>query len=70
MSVLKYFRVTGGKKSAFDCAASIRLLPPNSSQIFAHSNGECLHGTLEPNPTADPTTFLQVFHGPDVDPRK
>ena len=66
----KSSRVGEGKKSAFDCATSMRLLPPNSSQIFAHSNGECLLGTLESNPSADPNTFLRIFHGPDDNPRK
>ena len=66
----KSSRVGEGKKSAFDCATSIRLMPPNSSQIFAHSNGECLLGIIESNPVADPNTFLQIFYGPDDNPGK
>ena len=67
----KSSRVGEGKKSAFDCATSIRLImPPNSSQIFAHSNGECLLGIIESNPNADPNTFLRIFYGPDDNPGK
>ena len=66
----KSSRVGEGKKSAFDCATSIRLMPPNSSQIFAHSNGECLLGIIESNPVAEPNTFLQIFYGPDDNPGK